>query len=111
MFAETLYKIDSPIAANPPAEFYELGLETVRGCGKTEYRVIEIYGWWDDSEKKIRNRVDTLKPEFGEGYPTFDEAKKRYAEQKKYRARNGFIHLFRTEMPSGDQIYEKLISE
>jgi hypothetical protein len=106
MYAETLYRTDSPRDSNPPAEFYEIGLETVRGFGRTEYRVIEIYGWWNDVEKRIENRVQTLKPELGEGYASFDEARQRYEEQKRYRARDGFIHLFRLEIPSGIETHE-----
>jgi hypothetical protein len=51
MFAETLYKTAAPREAIVPAEFYELGFDTVRAAGKTEYRVIEIHGWWDDNKK------------------------------------------------------------
>ena len=106
MYAETLYRTDSPRDSNPPAEFYEIGLETVRGFGRTEYRVIEIYGWWNNVEKRIENRVQTLKPELGEGYSSFDEARQRYEQQKQYRVRDGFIHLFRLEIPSGIEIHE-----
>ena len=108
MFTETLYKTENPRDSDPAAEFYQLGLETVRVFGETEYRVIEMYGWWDDSEMETRNRVQTLRPEIGEGYPAIEEALRRYEDQKKYRARSGFVHLFRLEVPSGLEVYELL---
>ena len=49
-----------------------------------------------------------LKPEVGEGYPTYEEAHKRYGEQKQYRAQGGFVHSFRIEIPSGREVYEKV---
>ena len=109
MLAETLYKTNSPAASAAPPEFYEIGLTAVRGLGKVEYHVVEIHGWWDDNEKRLIHRVETLKPEVGEGYPTYEEAHRRYAKQKQHRAEGGFVHLFRIEIPSGREIYEEIV--
>ena len=97
--------------SEPPTEFYEIGLTTVRGLGRTEYRVIEIHGWWDEEKRKSLNTTDTLNPELGEGYSNFVEARERFNTQKKHRARNGFIHLLRLDIPSGREIYERLSPE
>jgi hypothetical protein len=109
MFAETLYKTKSPATSPVLPEFYEIGFEAIRGEGRVEYRVIEIHGWWDDKEKRLIHRQETLKPDVGEGYPTYEEAQKRYADQKRHRAEGGFVHLFRIEIPSGREIYEEIV--
>ncbi len=111
MYAETLYKTDSPQNSNPPAEYYELGLETVRGYGRTEYRVIEKHGWWDEDKKRPVHSIDTLNPALGEGYATFDEARNHLSAQKRHRARGGFIHSFRIEIPTGLEIHEVLSAD
>ena len=102
MLHRTLYKTATPETSVHDAEYYEM---IVKAVGN-EYIVIETYGWWDDERKEIVNRVDTLKPETGEGYPTFEDAAERFNQQVHLRAKSGFVHGFSIEFPTGKKIYE-----
>ena len=76
--------------------------------GVVEYNVTERHGWWDDNTKRLVNEVVTLNAESGEGYTSYDIALKRYSDQKQHRAQEGFVHLFRREIPSGQEVYVRL---
>lgn len=102
----TLYKTRSPEASADYPEFYELSLKTRRGAGKIEHYIVIIHGWWDDLEKGIKQEVTILNADPGEGFPNYADAVRQYLVQKQHFARNGFVHAFTTEIPSGESLYE-----
>jgi len=110
MFAETLYKVDNPEQSDPPAEFYQMGIEPFRGLGQMGFRVIEIHGYWDEETHQVIHRIETLKPDWSEAYRSIEEARQRYEQQTDSRVAAGFVHLFTIEIPSGEQVYRKLSS-
>jgi hypothetical protein len=102
----TLYKTASPETSVDYPEFYELSLKARRGAGKVEYQVVITHGWWDDKNKEIKEEVQVLNTGASDGLQTYSEACQQYTQQKQHFARNGFIHAFSIEIPSGRAIYE-----
>jgi hypothetical protein len=102
----TLYKSATPQSSIQEAEYYELSIRPVPGTGPMKFQVIEMHGWWDDQTKQVIHHVDSLNPADGEDYLSFEQALQRIEHQKRYLARNGFVHSFSIEIPSGKTLYE-----
>jgi len=99
---ETLYKTKDPeTVPAEEAEYYELILDQAEHSA--QYFVREMHGWWSEEQKRPINNLKTLSPE--EGYPTWDEAHKRYLEQRLHRAGEGFVHSFSPHF-YGERKYE-----
>jgi hypothetical protein len=98
---ETLYKTRNPEGVpSAEAEYYELVLDQAENSRM--YFVREMHGWWSEEQKRPIHNLKTLSPE--EGYPTWDDAYKRYLEQRQHRARGGFVHSFSPHYYGGEEV-------
>jgi hypothetical protein len=86
---ETLYKVKTP-KGFLDGEYYQASVNAEFVNGVVVFFVREKHGYFNDTEKRLVHLTVTLSPE--DGYPTFEEAKKRYDEQVHHRAKEGFVH-------------------
>lgn len=103
---ETLYRTDARGKtfdgfANPETEYYQPRIEVEYRDGKQAFFVRETHGYFDDQQKRPANITVTLSPD--EGFSTLAEAERRYEEQLRYRASNGFVHAFAFDPFSPDR--------
>lgn len=100
MFFETLYRVnpigktfnsDDPVSILE-TEYYQPLFDFEFRNGEEVFFVREKHGYFDDQQKKLVNPVTTLDPE--EGFTRADEAWKRYEQQLRYRASQGFTQAF-----------------
>lgn len=96
---ETLYKTNVPEQMKR-AEYYQPRIESKFHHGKWFFVVTETHAWYDDEEKEVVQRVTTLNPQADEGFATIEEAWKRYEQQVRRRASDGFVHSFYIEFDS-----------
>jgi len=101
---ETLYRTDArgKSFANPSdCEYYQPRIDSEFCDGKYVHFVRETHGFFDDSQKKMINRTETLNPE--EPFKTLQEAEGIYNAQLQYRASSGFVYAFAWDpmSPSG----------
>jgi len=96
---ETLYKTDAPQELDR-AEYDQPRIESKFHQGKWRFVVTETHAWYDDQKKEVFNKVTTLDPQPDEGFATIAEAWKRYDEQVRRRASDGFVHSFSIEFDS-----------
>jgi hypothetical protein len=104
---ETLYKTHTPEVG--VSECYELVILSKSGHGPGGYTFKEIYGWWDDAEKRFINKVVTINPEDD---LTWEQAQEMYRAARQNRARNGFVHAFSPDYSGrGQHSYEHISAD
>lgn len=101
---ETLYRTDARGKSfeNPSdCEYYQPRIDSEFRNGEYVHFVRETHGYFDDGQKKMVNRTETLNPD--EPYKTIQEADERYNSQLECRASTGFVHAFAWDpmSPSG----------
>ncbi len=96
---ETLYKTNAPELLER-AEYYQPRIESKFLQGKWFFVVAETHAWYNDQEKDVKLQVTTLNPQADEGFATIEEDWKRYDEQVRRRASDGFVHSFYIEFDS-----------
>jgi hypothetical protein len=96
---ETLYKTDEPQQLER-SEYYQPRIEQRFRDGKWSFLVTETHAWYDDRKKEVVLRVSTLNPQADEGFATIEEASRRYDEQLRRRASDGFVHCFYVDFDS-----------
>lgn len=97
---ETLYKTNVPEELER-AEYYHPMLDVQTVGSSCRYFVRETHGWFSDPEKKNFHHVSTLNPTAEEGFDSYEEAKRKYDEQVRHRAKEGFVHAFSLDLPDG----------
>jgi hypothetical protein len=96
---ETLYKTKLPEETRR-AEYYQLELEARFCHGKHRLALIERHGWFDGVEKDAKLQVTTLNPDASEGFENDEDASRRYNQQLRRRASEGFVHSFSVDFDS-----------
>lgn len=107
MFFETLYRSDprgktfdpGDPASISETEYFQPLFELEFQDGKHVFFVREKHGYFDDQQKKPVHPIDTLSPE--EGFATEQEAWKKYEQQLRFRALQGFTHALSVRIPEG----------
>lgn len=114
MSFETLYRVDPRgktfVADDPKSisemEYFQPHFDLEFHEGKQVFFVREKHGYFDDQQKRRVNPTDTLEPE--EGFATEAEARKKYEQQLRIRASEGFVHAFSVRIPEGGINYRIL---
>jgi len=92
---ETLYRTDprgKSFADLSETEYYQPRIDRERHGDKFVFFVRETHGYFDDQQKRVESMTETLNPQ--DPFESRNEAERRYEQQLRQRASNGFVHAF-----------------
>lgn len=89
---ETLYRTRNPQTVGWAHQCFEMAMGEVTVDHQLGYYVRETQCWFDGAKKRIIRIQYTLSPR--EGFPSVEQAEKRYEAQKVFRARQGYVHCY-----------------
>jgi hypothetical protein len=99
LMQDVLFQIDTPMATEEPAEYYDLGLYQLDIAGQEINLVRESHGWWDNQARRVVLDVD---PQWQtREFTTYREAVNEYCSRRLAHIQNGFVHSFTWHPLSG----------